>query len=143
MRAVLLVTLFASVAAAQNPIAWSLTGAPSKPGRATVRLKAAIESGWHLYGMSQAEDGPKPTRIWLPEGQPYTAAGEVKAPKAQRERDVNFNADVEYYEREVVFQIPVKLDAPANAPLRVNVAFQTCNDKLCLPPRTVTVTASR
>jgi hypothetical protein len=45
--------------------------------------------------------------------------------------------DVEYYEGAPVFELPLKATGSAKPPLRVNAYFQTCNDKLCLPPKTV------
>ena len=143
MKIIWISILIAGIAAAQNPVQWTLSGAPAKPGRSTALLKAVIEPGWHLYGLYQLEDGPKATRIWVPEGQAFEAAGEVKSPKPLRTRDPNFNLEVEYYEGTAAFRIPVRLSTAPAAPLSVKVYFQSCNDKLCLPPRTVTVTAAR
>jgi DsbC/DsbD-like thiol-disulfide interchange protein len=135
---------FAAMAAAQNPIQWTLTGAPVKPGTtAAARLKATIEPGWHLYGLTQPPDGPKATTIWVSEGQPFRATGDVKAPKPLREHDQNFGVTVEFYEREVTFGIPVRREGSESAALHVNVRYQTCNDKLCLPPKTVSVSATQ
>ena len=136
--------LFNGQVAEQHPIAWTLTGAPMKPGAsATARLKATIQPGWHLYGLKQPEDGPKPTRISVPEGQRYQLKNSVKALKPIREFDQNFGLEVEFYERETTFQIPVKLDGIPDAPLKVNVYYQSCNANHCLPPRTMTVEATR
>jgi thiol:disulfide interchange protein DsbD len=143
MRLLCLIIATAAISTAQNPIQWTLSLAPVKSGRATARLKGVIERGWYLYGLTQLEDGPKATRIWLPQGQAFQSSGELKSPKPLRKYDQNFNLDVEYYENEVTFQIPVRRDSAATSPLNVKVYFQSCNDKLCLPPRTVTVTAAK
>ena len=70
-----------------------------------------------------------------PKGQRYQLKDSVKAPKLVRELDQNFGLEVEFYERETTFQIPVKFDGIPDAPLKVNVYYQACNASHCLPPR--------
>jgi hypothetical protein len=123
--------------AAENPVAWLLSGNPPKPGASgTVRLTVRVEPGWHLYGLSQPDEGPRPTRIWLPEGQPYRINGPIKAPSIERKFDQNFGVEVEYFKGDIMtFQLPVK--STGGGTLRVAVQYQTCNDRLCLPPKTL------
>jgi thiol:disulfide interchange protein DsbD len=79
----------------------------------------------------------------VPDGRPFRAAGELKPPKPLRKYDQSFNLDVGYYDREATFRIPVRLDSASTAPLHGKVHFQACNDKLCLPPRTLTVITAK
>lgn len=138
MRAVLLFAAALLAHGSENPVAFSLSGnVPRAGASATVRLNAKIESGWHLYGLTQPDDGPRPTRIWLPEDQPYKLTKPVKAPAGKRKFDENFNMEVEYFEGQAVFQLPI--EASGAGPLRVSVQYQACNDRMCLPPKTVTV----
>jgi thiol:disulfide interchange protein DsbD len=140
MRLAFLFAAVIALSAAENPLAWSIAGAPPKAGQtATIRLNATVEPGWYLYGFTQPEDGPRPTRIWLPEGQPFTLKGAIKAPAAKRAYDENFNMEVEKFHGNVSFRIPVQ--STGSGPLGVSVQYQTCSDTLCLPPRTVTVKA--
>lgn len=137
--------LVAPLAAAQNPISWKLErAAPAKPavpnGKLDVILTADIEEGWHLYSITQPPGGPVTTRIWMPDGQPFQGDGAIQSPAPLKERDPNFDMEVEYYEGQAVFTIPVKVSAAAPAgaqKLRVNAIYQSCNEKMCLPPRTV------
>jgi thiol:disulfide interchange protein DsbD len=125
---------------AENPVAWTLKGSAPRPGAtSTLTLVAKIEPGWHLYGLSQPDEGPRPTRIWLPEEQPYKLAGDIKAPKTRRKFDENFGLEVEYFDGEAAFRIPVRSGPDAAGRVRVSVQYQSCNDRLCLPPKTVTV----
>ena len=51
--------------------------------------------------------------------------------------DPNFEINTETHEGSATFSVPIVViaDAPAGAQnLNVNVRFQTCNDKNCLPP---------
>jgi hypothetical protein len=131
--------------AAPDPVAWKLQAGPSKPvkpgAQFTVKLVAAIEEGWHMYGLKPMAEGPIPTRIWLPAGQPFQLAGRIQAPAAQTLQDPSFGMEVELYEGEASFTLPLKAAATAagSQTLVVSASYQSCNDKMCLPPKTVTV----
>jgi DsbC/DsbD-like thiol-disulfide interchange protein len=135
-------------AAPADPVAWKLAplAASVKAGaRFTVKLSAAVQEGWHLYSLKPMPEGPIPTRIWISEGQPFSLAGAVQSPPPQVMQDPSFGMEVELYEGEAVFTLPVRV-APGTPPgaqkLVVNAAYQSCNNKICLPPKTVKVDLS-
>ena len=144
-RAFWLFAVVLSAFAAENPVAWSLAerggSQPLKPGATfQARLVAKIEPGWHLYSTSQPPGGPIPTRIWLPAGQPFELGGAIGAPRPKVAFDQNFDMDVESYDDTAAFTLPVRVSAGAPAgprKLAVHASFQACNDRMCLPPRTV------
>jgi thiol:disulfide interchange protein DsbD len=132
-------------AAAPDPVSWKLEGAGTKPVRAgsrfQVKLTAAVEQGWHLYSLKPVADGPVPTRIWIAEGQPFMLAGAIQAAEPISVQDAALNMEVEMYEGEATFTIPVQA-APGSAgaqKLVVSASYQSCNNRLCLPPKTVKV----
>jgi DsbC/DsbD-like thiol-disulfide interchange protein len=133
-------------AAPADPVAWKLqpaSAAPVKAGaRFNVKLLAAVQEGWHLYSLKPMAEGPIPTRIWIAEGQPFSLAGTVQSPDPRVMQDPSFGMEVELYEGEAVFTLPVRV-APSAAPgaqtLVVSASYQSCNNKLCLPPKTVKV----
>lgn len=142
----------ASIAAAQvpdEPIHWAL--ATEKPdakttrgGTITLALTATIDEGWHLYSLTLPAGGPIPTRITIPTGQEFAAAGDVIEPATKSSFDSNFNMTLEYFEEKATFGVPLKASMAAgwgDVPARVAVSYQTCNDKFCLPPKQVVVTA--
>ena len=141
--AVLAATL---IAAPADPVAWKLqvvSAAPVKPGvRFNVKLLATVQNGWHLYSMKPMAEGPIATRIWIGDGQPFSLAGPVQAPDPQVVQDPTLGMEVELYEGEAQFTLPVKI-APGTAAgahaLVVSAAYQSCNDKICLPPKIVKV----
>jgi thiol:disulfide interchange protein DsbD len=54
--------------------------------------------------------------------------------------DRNFGVEVEYYEKSATFTVPVRIlpqAPPGESTLTVQVRFQTCNDRHCLPPTLV------
>jgi len=133
-------------AAPADPVNWKLEGAPGKPvkvgARFTVKLVASVQAGWHLYSLKPMAEGPIPTRIWIAEGQPFALAAAVQAPEPVTMQDPTLNMEVEFYEGETSFSLPLKVAAGTAAGqqnLTVSASYQTCNDKLCLPPKTVKV----
>lgn len=137
---------FALTAAAPDPVEWKLVDGPSRPlklgDRFTVRLVAQVQPGWHMYSMKTVAEGPIATRIWLGEGQPFRLAGNVKAAEPLLVQDASFNMEVETYEGEASFILPLRVTArsdPGSQILLVSASYQSCNNKLCLPPKTVKV----
>ncbi len=133
-------------AAPADPVVWKLQNPPAAPVKAgarfNVKLLAAVEDGWHLYSLKPMAEGPIPTRIWIADGQPFSLAGTVQSPDPQVMLDATFGMEVELYEGEAVFTLPVKVAAsaaPGAQKLVVSASYQSCNNKLCLPPKTVKV----
>src|SRR5664279_2767915 len=147
MRKVFFVAAMAAClgAAPADPVAWKLLppAAPVKAGaRFNVKLLAEVQDGWHLYSLKPMAEGPIPTRIWIAGGQPFSLAGAVQSPPPQVMQDPSFGMEVELYEGEAVFTLPVRVapSTPRGAQkLVVNAAYQSCNNKLCLPPKTVKI----
>jgi DsbC/DsbD-like thiol-disulfide interchange protein len=134
----------ALAAAPPDPVSWKLEPVSAKVkagGRVNVKLVANIQAGWHLYSLKPIADGPVPTRIWIAEGQPFSLASSVQAPEPTVAQDKTIGMEVEFYEGETPFSLPVKIAAGTSGAQTVTVSasYQSCNDKLCLPPKTVKV----
>lgn len=142
--AALLLAAALSWAAPPDPVTWKLqeTGKPVRAGsRFQIRLTARIEPGWHLYSLKPMSDGPIPTRIWIAEGQPFKLTGAIQAGEPTTVQDPALNMEVEMYEGEAAFTLPVQALAGSTGAqkLIVNASYQSCNNRLCLPPKTVQV----
>jgi len=140
--AVALFSLAAATAGAQDPVKWttSQVGTAVAGGTASVKLVAAIEEGWHIYSLTQGPGGPTPSRITLPDSQPFALAGTIKADAPDVQFDKNFGINVETYEHAATFTVPVAVDKsakPGAQQVRVNTRYQVCNASMCLPPKTV------
>lgn len=136
----------ALAAAPPNPVTWKFVDVPAKPVKAgarfTLKLQAHIQDGWHFYSMKPIDDGPVPTRIWLAEGQPFELAGPIKADEPQTLQDPTLHMEVELYEGDAAFALPLRVAPGAAAgtqTLVVNAQSQSCNNSMCLPPTTVKV----
>lgn len=149
--AALVVTCWLAVAASAqnlNPIELSakLDPNPVKAGQtAKAVITAKIESGWHLYSLTQPAGGPRATRITIDEAGSFKAAGKATQPKPKVAADPNFSIPgqppfmTETFDNEAVFTLPIKVadDAPAgNQKLTIKFYFQVCDDHQCLAPRT-------
>ena len=148
MRITLLAATMAALAMAAappDPVSWKLVSPAAKAvkagSRVSVTMVATIQPGWHLYSLKPIAEGPIPTRIWIGEGQPFSLASAVQAPDPTTTRDPTLNMEVEFYEGETPFTLPVKVATGTTGAqtLTVSASYQSCNDKLCLPPKTVKV----
>ena len=139
-----------SASFAQNPTKWSLESnlkgkSLKKDESFKAELKAVIEDGWHLYAVEQPEGGPFPTKIMLPENTTFSIGGKIESSKPIVKAEPLFMVDdkpleTKFYEKQAVFTIQLKTLSDVNADdLAINVRFQVCNDKVCLPPKTVEV----
>jgi len=124
-----------------QPIHWTATATTTslplnKGAKILARVTASIAPGWHLYAFEQQPGGPLPTNVSLATGQPFAAAGAVGESTPKTEFDSNFNLSTSIFEDKAVFTVPAKASGAvsANSPkLMIDVAFQTCNDRMCLP----------
>lgn len=128
------------LALAQDHVRWSVTLPPdAKPNSvATATLHADIDEGWHLYSQTKT-DGPNPTTITAVP--PLTLEGKVEQATPIRKVDPNFGIEVEFYELKADFKAKVKLGADPKAG-SLAVRYQVCNDRVCVPPKTVDVPLS-
>jgi Disulphide bond corrector protein DsbC len=136
----------ALAAAPANPVTWKLTNAYARPvkpgGRFTVKLTASVQEGWHFYSMTQMDEGPVPTRIWLAENQPFQLAAPVQGEEPEVLQDPTLHMEVEQYQGSPVFSLALKVLPTASAgpyKLLVNAQTQSCNNRMCLPPTTAKV----
>jgi thiol:disulfide interchange protein DsbD len=128
-------------AAAQNPVRWSIAADPVRlaaGGHVQARVTADIDDGWKVYALTQPPGGPFALAFQVAAGPIFSAAGAADGPLPHTAFDPNFNLDTQYHERQAAFRVPVRVAAaaaPSTHTLRVMVTFQTCNERLCLPPR--------
>lgn len=106
------------------------------------RLLVKIDEGWHIYGLNKIENGPIPTKIDLAATQPFTLAGEIETPVPIVDRDSAFNVDVEYYEGEAEFKLPIKVATKVQGQkhnLIISVRYQMCNKEVCRRPNVIEI----
>jgi len=133
-------------AAAENPVKWTVSGSTTQlqaGATSTVRLSAAIDSGWYIYSITQKSGGPTPMTISVAPTPPFSIEGNAVGPQPVVIFDKEFGIETERYEGKPNFAIPVSLPAtpvPQSQNLDIKVRYQACNESFCLPARTTVLT---
>lgn len=143
--AILLLVLVGAADPVPDPVSWSLAPmeATARPGgTVAVQLLGDIREGWHLYSLAEVPGGPVATRITLAPADVFTFAGPIDATKPHVVFDPNFDRRVELYSDRAEFMLPVTISPrvlPGSQTLTVHVRYQSCDDSICLAPRTARV----
>jgi DsbC/DsbD-like thiol-disulfide interchange protein len=128
-------------------VSWTLqpASAARQGDRLKLTLSGAVQPGWHVYALKQAPDGPTPLLVTLDSNTIAAADGAVAGSPAVKFRDPAFDLDTHYYESAFAVTVPVRLKphlAAGPQTIPVSVRFQTCNGRICQPPKTVHLSAS-
>lgn len=136
----LLFTLLVFVASAvygqmENPVTIS-SSIDVADGVATLKFKAAIESGWHLYSTDLPAGGPTSATVEFETLEGAQLLGTLVPGAGEIEKDDPiFGMKVKYYENEATFTQKVKL-LGGKYRLQGYLRYGACNDETCLPPTT-------
>jgi len=103
-----------------------------------VVLDATIDPGWKMYALTQEGAGPQALRIVSAPESAMAIEGNVIAPLPFTSFDSNFNIDTQYHTESATFYVPVGVPtgAAGRVPVDLDVTFQTCTERFCLPPTT-------
>ena len=125
-----------------NPVSWNFTANKIDDKTYEVHMKATIQPGWHLYSQTQPEDAIAiPTGFTLNKNPLILLEGKIKeVGKMETIHDEKLDISANQYANAVDFIQTIKLKAKAKTNLTGNVEFQTCDDKKCLPAKTVNFT---
>src|SRR6186997_715800 len=141
MKSVLFSTfLFATMAvSAQNPVTWTFTSRKVTDNSYEIHMTATIEKGWHLYSQSQPEDAIAiPTTFTITSNPLIQVVGKIKEDgKMEKFHDSQLDLSANQYSKTVNFVQTIKLKGKAKTSFSGSVEYQTCDDKKCLPPKTV------
>ncbi len=139
MQRILKLTIFLLLLSMQlsaqimDPIKWNF----GLNANSELTIEATIDYGWHLYDMNLPEGGPNSTTFTFETLKGVELIGKVSATtKPIVKYDKQFEMDLRWYEKSVVFKQKFKVTDPANFKIAGGVEFQLCNDENCLPPTT-------
>jgi hypothetical protein len=123
---------------------WSVQPLPQTPlhtgDSLSVVLSAQIQEGWHVYSLLQAPGGPIPLSVKLEENPAFALHGLPKSSKPVSIYDKTFSMVTKFHEHSVAITVPLLVSAKAPAGRQqavIDVRFQACSDRICLPPSTV------
>ncbi len=124
-----------------DPVSYTLTEAPDtvEAGKVfEVTVEATIDENWHLYSILNAPDlGPYPTQFSTPHSE-MSIIGDIKESKAKIAYDPNFETDLGWHSNSAHFKIPIAFrnNLQGEQSILLEVLYQVCDDRSCLPPKT-------
>lgn len=132
------------MSAAQTPadlVKWTAALASTgRSGDATaLEISGTIQEGWHVYALTQPSGGPIALHVTLDENEVAQVAGTASGPAPTQHRDRSFGLETQYYTHSFTIRVPIALKQPSESRgglIPLSVRFQTCSDRLCLPPTT-------
>ena len=123
-----------------EPVKWSFSSKKVSDKEANLIITARIDAGWHVYSQFIEEGGPIPTSFKFTPSGDYRLSGKVaELPKAVSAFDKNFDMQIAWHEKEVIFTQKITLNKP-NTTVSGVLEFMVCNDEKCLPPTEVEFT---
>lgn len=135
--------------AAAETVSWTVEAEPTdaiKPASTLMlTLHARVRDGWHVYALRQLPGGPTPLRVSLEPNSIVAASGEAIGSPPIKVHDPSFDLDTQLYSHAFSVALPARIasrSAPGRQLIPVSVRFQTCNDRICQPPKTIHLSAS-
>lgn len=138
LTAAILLSALASTLSAQmlNPIKWTVSAEMTSSSEGVISYTASIEPGWHLYGTSLPDGGPKATAVSYTRLEGMELIGELTPSQPPVEKmDLTFNLNLNWWEQDVTLSQRFRLkDGSKGYAVEGEITFQGCNDGSCIPP---------
>jgi len=124
---------------AQSPVSWTFNSKKVGANIYEVRMTATMQPGWHLYAQTQPKDAvAQPTSFTFNSNPLLSLDGAVKeVGKLEKFHDDKLEVSANQYSDKVDFVQLVKVKGAAKTNVTGKLEFQTCDDKKCLPPKTL------
>jgi DsbC/DsbD-like thiol-disulfide interchange protein len=135
----IILTSYLSFGQAQDPVTWSAAYRPTSDKEGEIVITATIQKGWHTYSQRPTDAGPIPTSFSFTPVKDITLKGKTEESGAVEEFVPAFEAKIFVFHDKAVFRqkIARKSATPVVAPVKVE--YMSCNDMMCLPPKTATL----
>ncbi len=99
-----------------------------------------MDEGWHIYAVNEKMEGPISTEVTMTGPDIVSSVGMTIEPEPINKFDGGFQAEMYFHEGVVVLKTPVELSAqvlPGMQEIEAAIRYQACDDRVCLPPTTV------
>ena len=107
-----------------------------------LEIRAKIKKKWHIYSiLAQGEDSPPPTTLNI-ESSELVVNGPIYESRPIFDFDKAIGIKLSYHELNARFYQnfdPVQKPPFGQFQIKTSVKYQACNDRICLPPRTITI----
>jgi hypothetical protein len=124
---------------APNPVSWITSYKSISATEGEITITALIEKTWHTYSQIAVTDGPIPTTFSFTPSKSFELVGTTGESEPEEEYVEAFGAKVMHFSEKVVFTQKVKLNVKAGFVINFSVEYMCCDNKMCLPPKTVSL----
>lgn len=122
----------------QDPVKWNYSATKKSDKEYTITISATLAPDWHIYSMHTPNGGPVATTFNFKRNPLVSIDGRTtENGTLNTMHDEIFGVDVKYFSQTVTFAQSVKLKSPVKTNLSGTIKYMVCNDKMCLPPKTV------
>ena len=126
-----------AIAQVENPVSWNFTATRKSAKEYEIHMKATVQGNWHIYSQN-CGNGPEPTSFEFSKNPIVTLKGKPSEKgKMESMYDPNFKSTLKFYNNEVDFVQKLVKKSVAKTVIKGNVTFMVCNDRKCLPPKTI------
>jgi len=136
---ILIAFLTGSASFAQSDVVeWKFESKKLDDKKYEVKLIAVVKNPWHIYSTTTPDGGPLPTKISFTKNPLTVLDGKIKeVGKLETHFEEVFDVDTKYFNNKVEFVQVVNVRGNAKTNVTGSVEFMACNDKECLPPKSV------
>src|SRR5690349_10851828 len=138
----LLMAVTSFVFAQISPVSWTFSSKKLAADVYELHLVATIQTGWHLYSQNQPQEAiAQPTAFTFNKNPLLLFDGSVKElGKLEQFKDEKMGISANQFSHKVDFVQKIKVKAKVKTNVSGKLEYQTCDDKKCLPPKTVNFT---
>lgn len=138
---ILLVFVASAGFAQADVVEWKFESKKVADKKYEVRLIAVVKDPWHIYSTTTPDGGPLPTTINFSKNPLTIFDGKVKeVGKLETHFEEVFDVDTKYFNDKVEFVQVVNVKGNAKTNVTGTVEYMACNDRECLPPKSVPFT---
>ena len=125
-----------------SPVKWTFTSKKLTNDVYEVRLKASIESGWHMYSQSIPDGGPIRTTFKFSQDPRLALIGTTSGPAPIKKYEDAFKMNVTYFENSVVFIQKIKVKGSTKFKLHGMLEYMAASKDKILPAESVDFSVS-
>lgn len=120
-----------------DPVKWSAQYKAISASEGQIVVTASIDRGWHTYSQRPTDAGPIPTSLTFEAPGNIKLDGKTEESNAHEEYVPAFEARIFVFKEKAEFRQKVKKSGTKPETVKCKVEFMSCNDNMCLPPKTV------
>ncbi len=125
-----------------DPVHWQYSARKIDDETYELHIKATMDEPWHIYSQTQPKEAIAiPTKITFSKNPLITIAG-IPKEVGKKEKYTDDNAGIVQYQYggTLEFVQTVTLKAAVKTTVAGTIIFQTCNNEMCLPAKTIPFT---